>query len=183
MSLHKNKKHLFEPEGRHVVLPQWVWAYVKLKADFYCMPESAFLLMIIQREMEKNSANVQRFIEASFFNQVGGIQENIDPFDAEVADILKLSYKFSEALKATEDLKESICGENIAAKCYELKISPQHFKIAERKGIHNKLASEGWVYDSRFKLWRTKYGREVQSKDIGLAEKICQQLNNFKKEK
>ena len=176
--------NIFNPEGRQVILPEWIWSYLELKAEFYCMPVSAFILMLVQREMELTSSSVQHFIEMQFFAKHRDLPEIIDPFDSSIIETLKLSHKFKKSIERGGELKESILTTNTGANCLELAVAQNHFLRANKLGFFNKLREEGWIYDKRFNLWRTKYRHEIKSKDIGLAQKMIDILNNInKKEK
>ena len=178
MEKNKSSKGLFNAVGKRVVFPNWIWAYIELKASFYHMPIHAFLLTLVQREMEKTSVGIQRYMETKFFNEVNGIQENIDPFDSDVADILKTSYQYAKNLESELlDNSESFYIHNTATGTLEIKFADRHFKRSENLGFNTKLAKEGWIYDARFKVWRTKKRKQIKSADIGLAEKMINMIN------
>ena len=181
------KQSYYASVGKRVVFPAWVWHYVSAKAFFYHMTRSAYLLMLVQREMEQNNAEIKRYMEAGFFEKVkqeykSGLPEVVNPFDGSflkmVMDV-KQAHELREMMVDTP--KDSYWVENPEARRIELKIAYNDEAFCKKMGIISMLSERGWKYSPYHRCWfspiRGANKKGIKSEDVALVTGIIDAIN------
>jgi len=150
------KNSYYASLGKRIVFPAWLWYYVEAKAFFYHMSLSAYLLMLVQREMEANN-------------------DTVNPFDGE---FMKMVMSVTQAKEIREVMNDKVSSsywvENPEAGRIELKIAWKDEAYSKRMGFINLLSEKGWIYNPQYRCWFSQRHKEnkIHSEDIGLAVSV-----------
>ena len=181
------KNTYYSAVGKRIVMPAWVWSYVSSKSYFMHMSDSAWILMLIQLEMQQNNKEIKSFMESSYFQKLkndykGGLPEVVNPFDGE---FIQMVMRIQQAKEIKDVMAEGSSNtyfiENPASKRIELVIGYGDEKFATRMGFLKLLSEKGWRYMPSHRCWfspKSRNLRGIKSEDIALVTGIVDAIDN-----